>query len=52
VIPPQADAGWIGEAGPGPSYLDPDAGGMPAHGNQRSEWDAGCRADFPNPEHR
>ena len=23
-IPPQADAGWIGEAGPGPSYLDKD----------------------------
>ncbi|MBS9464302.1 flavodoxin family protein [Flagellimonas sp. 389] len=21
-IPPQADSGWIGEAGPGPSYLD------------------------------
>jgi len=21
-IPPQADAGWIGEAGPGPSYGD------------------------------
>jgi len=81
VIPPQADAGWIGEAGPGPSYLDPDsggpendftnrnttfmtwnllhlarmikdAGGIPAHGNQRSEWDAGCRFDFPNPEYR
>jgi len=81
VIPPQADAGWIGAAGPGPSYLDPgsggpeneftnrnttfmtwnllhlarmitDAGGVPAHGNQRSEWDAGCRFDFPNPEHR
>jgi multimeric flavodoxin WrbA len=81
VIPPQADAGWIGEAGPGPSYLDPDsggpendftnrnttfmtwnlmhlarmlaeAGGMPAHGNQRAAWDAGCRFDFPNPEHR
>lgn len=81
VIPPQADAGWLGEAGPGPSYLDPgsggpendftnrnttfmtwnlmhmarmiqDAGGIPAHGNQRSEWDAGCRPDFPNPEHR
>jgi multimeric flavodoxin WrbA len=81
VIPPQADAGWIGEAGPGPSYLDPgsggpdndftnrnatfmtwnllhlarmvtDAGGIPAHGNQRSEWDAGCRFDFTNPEHR
>ena len=81
AIPPQADAGWIGEAGPGPSYLDPgsggpandftnrnttfmtwnllhlarmlrDAGGMPAHGNQRAEWDAGCRFDYPNPEHR
>ncbi|MGH9263447.1 MAG: flavodoxin family protein [Acidimicrobiales bacterium] len=81
VIPPQADAGWIGEAGPGPSYLDEgsggpendftnrnttfmtwnllhlarmlkDGGGIPAHGNQRSEWDAGCRFDFPNPEHR
>ena len=81
VIPPQADAGWIGEAGPGPSYLDEgsggpendftnrnttfmtwnllhaarllkDAGGFPAHGNQRSLWDAGCRFDFPNPEHR
>jgi len=81
TIPPQADAGWIGEAGPGPSYLDEgsggpendftnrnttfmtwnlmhiasllkDAGGIPAHGNQRSEWDAGCRFDLPNPEHR
>jgi multimeric flavodoxin WrbA len=27
LIPPQADAGWIGEAGPGPSYLDEDSGG-------------------------
>jgi multimeric flavodoxin WrbA len=81
VIPPQADAAWLGEAGPGPSYLDPgsggpendftnrnttfmtwnlmhmalmlkNAGGIPAHGNQRSSWDAGCRSDFPNPEHR
>jgi multimeric flavodoxin WrbA len=81
VIPPQADAGWIGEAGPGPSYLDPgsggpendftnrnttfmtwnlmhlarllkDAGGIPAHGNQRSLWDAGCRFDFVNPDYR
>ncbi|HST81857.1 MAG TPA: flavodoxin family protein [Kineosporiaceae bacterium] len=84
-IPPQADAGWIGEAGPGPSYgdlredgtaigLDNDftnrnttfatwnlmhlaallkqTGGIPAHGNQRSAWDAGCRFDFPNPEYR
>jgi multimeric flavodoxin WrbA len=81
TIPPQADAGWIGEAGPGPSYLDPGsggpendftnrnttfatwnlmhlgamlkrAGGVSAHGNQRSEWEAGCRFDFENPEHR
>src|SRR5690349_24750909 len=29
-----------------------DAGGIPAHGNQRSEWDAGCRFDFENPEYR
>ena len=27
TIPPQADAGWIGEAGPGRSYLDPGSGG-------------------------
>ncbi len=81
VIPPQADSGWLGEAGPGPSYLDEgsggpendftnrnttfmtwnlmhmarmikDAGGIPAHGNQRSEWDAGCRFDHPNPMYR
>ena len=85
VIPPQADAGWIGEAGPGLSYGDErddgtragedndftqrnttfmtwnlmhmahminQAGGIPAHGNQRSVWAAGCRFDHPNPEHR
>lgn len=81
VIPPQADAGWLGEAGPGPSYLDEgsggpendftnrnttfmtwnlmhlarmikDAGGIPAHGNQRAAWTAGCRFDFDNPEYR
>ena len=81
VIPPQADAGWIGEVGPGVSYSDPgsggpendftqrnttfmtwnllhmarmikDAGGIPAHGNQRAAWDAGCRFDHPNPEYR
>ena len=81
VIPPQADSAWLGEAGPGPSYLDPgsggpdndftnrnttfltwnllhmarmltDAGGIPAHGNQRSAWDAGCRFDFANPDYR
>ena len=81
TIPPQADSGWMGEAGPGPSYLDPgsggpendftnrnthfmtwnllhlarmlkDAGGIPAHGNRRSEWDAGCSRDQANPEHR
>jgi len=81
TIPPQTDAGWIGEAGPGPSYGDegsggPDndftqrnttfmtwnlmhmarllreAGGVPAHGNQRSQWEAGCRFDHPNPDYR
>lgn len=81
VIPPQADAGWIGEAGPGPSYLDegsggPDndftnrnttfmtynlmhlaamlrrEGGIPAYGNQRSLWDAGCHPSFANPDYR
>ncbi|MGS0683612.1 flavodoxin family protein [Nakamurella sp. GG22] len=81
TIPPQADAGWIGAAGPGPSYLDPgsggpendftnrnttfmtynlmhlaamlrSAGGIPAYGNRRSEWDAGCAPDQVNPEHR
>jgi hypothetical protein len=29
-----------------------DAGGIPAHGNQRSKWDAGCRFSAPDPEHR
>ena len=29
-----------------------DAGGYPAHGNQRAAWDAGARFDFPNPEYR
>ncbi len=81
TVPPQADAAWLGEAGPGPSYLDAEsggpendfttrnptfmtwnlmhmarllkeAGGMPAHGNQRSHWDAGCRFDFENPDYR
>ncbi len=81
VIPPQADAAWLGEAGPGASYLDAgsggpendftnrnttfmtwnlmhlalllkNAGGIPAHGNQRSAWDAGCRFDHPNPQYR
>ena len=32
VIPPQSDAYWNGEAGPGPSYLDGDAGG------ERNTW--------------
>lgn len=81
TVPPQADAGWIGEAGPGPSYLDKGSGGpqndftqrnttfmtwnllhmakmlkenggIPPHGNQRSEWEAGCKFDHPNPEYR
>jgi hypothetical protein len=28
------------------------AGGVPAYGNIRSGWDAGCRYDFANPEYR
>ncbi|MDP9607966.1 hypothetical protein JOF35_000243 [Streptomyces demainii] len=28
------------------------ADGIPAHCNRRTEWDAGCRPDFANPEHR
>jgi multimeric flavodoxin WrbA len=82
VIPPAADAGWIGEIGPGPSYLDSgsggpendftnrnttfmtwnmlhmarmlkDAGGFPARGNLRQEWNAGERFGFDaNPEYR
>ena len=80
TIPPQADCGWIGEAGPGPSYGDDgagldtaftqrnttimtwnlmhmarmlaDRGGLPSHGNDRRAWQAGCRFDFENPEHR
>ena len=81
VIPPQADSGWLGDVGPGPSYLDPDSGGpendftnrnttfmtwnllhlarmlkdsggVPAHGNQRTQWEAGCRFDHPNPLYR
>lgn len=27
TIPPQADAGWLGDIGPGPSYLDEGSGG-------------------------
>jgi hypothetical protein len=29
-----------------------DAGGFPAHGNQRKAWEAGARFDHPNPEYR
>ena len=29
-----------------------DAGGIPTHGNQRLEWDAGCRFEYKNPEYR
>nr|WP_280173663.1 hypothetical protein [Fodinibius roseus] len=34
------------------AYMLEQSGGIPAHGNQRSEWEAGCRFDHPNPEHR
>lgn len=36
VIPPQADAGWVGEAGPGPSYLDEGSGGPQNDFTQRN----------------
>lgn len=36
TIPPQADAGWIGEAGPGPSYLDTGSGGPQNEFTQRN----------------
>jgi hypothetical protein len=29
-----------------------DNRGLPAFGNQRTEWDAGARFDHPNPEYR
>ena len=28
------------------------SGGVPAYGNIRAGWDAGCRYDFVNPEYR
>ena len=36
AIAPQSDAGWIGEAGPGPSYLDEDSGGEENEFTQRN----------------
>ncbi len=27
-------------------------GGFPAYGNQKTEWEAGTRFDYPNPEYR
>lgn len=36
VIPPQADAGWIGEAGPGPSYGDDGTVGLDNDFTQRN----------------
>jgi multimeric flavodoxin WrbA len=36
VIPPQADAGWVGEAGPGPSYADEGSGGPQNDFTQRN----------------
>lgn len=36
VIPPQADAGWVGEAGPGPSYADQGSGGRENDFTQRN----------------
>lgn len=36
TIPPQSDAGWIGEIGPGPSYLDEDSSGKENEFTQRN----------------
>lgn len=36
AIPPQADAGWVGEAGPGPSYADKESGGPQNDFTQRN----------------
>lgn len=36
TIPPQADCGWVGEAGPGPSYADEGSGGPENEFTQRS----------------
>ena len=36
TIPPQADAYWVGEAGPGPSYLDNAGGGAHNHWTTRN----------------
>lgn len=36
TIPPQADAGWVGEAGPGPSYADENSGGAENDFTQRN----------------
>ncbi|WNM24796.1 flavodoxin family protein [Demequina capsici] len=36
VIPPNADAGWIGAIGPGPSYLDEGSGGPETDFTQRN----------------
>ena len=85
TVPPQADCGWVGPAGPGPSYGDEqedgsragfdnaftrrnttfmaynllhaarmlkDAGGYPAIGNVKDEWEGGMGPGWPNPEYR
>jgi len=36
TIPPQADAAWLGEVGPGPSYLDEGSGGPQNDFTQRN----------------
>ena len=36
TVAPQADSGWIGEAGPGPSYLDEGSGGPQNDFTQRN----------------
>lgn len=45
TVPPQADCGWIGEAGPGPSYGDTEWQGKPIGGGKTP---AGFDNDFTN----
>jgi multimeric flavodoxin WrbA len=66
TIPPQADSGWMGEAGPGPSYRNPRLGRAGERLTNRNTafltWnlmhvarmlkDAGCRVDYPHPDYR
>ena len=66
MVPPQADCGWIGEAGPGPSYGDTTWNGSPigdgktplgfdndfTNRNTTDGWRQVSHVDSQNPEYR